>query len=161
MNSPRESPSERYLRYHRQKLIALLVVSLVVGVVGLALVLTPTGPNWRSTADFSLVVMALVILVLVQFAIRGRRWNPAAPEVQAARRDEWVAANVDRANRGALALVLLAQFPLAVPLGYMTDLAPPRGPIVMAMATVLIALVARIGLFLWYDRETSDDREAA
>jgi uncharacterized membrane protein len=155
MNASPESPSDLFLRYSRQKLLALLIVALVVGAVGLALVVTPSGPAWRSVADVSLVVIALVILVLVQFAVRGRRWTPADPEVQAAMRDEWLAANVGRANRGALALVLLAQFPLAVPLGFMAELVPPQGPIVMAMATVMIGLVSRIGLFLWYDREAS------
>lgn len=155
MRASQQSPSDLFLNYSRQKLIALLIVSLVVGAVGLALVIIPSGPTWRSVADVSLVVMALVILVIVGFAMRGRQWSAAAPEVQAAQRDEWLATNVNRANRGALAVVLLAQFPLAVPLGYMANLVPPQGTIVMAMATVMIGLVSRIGLFLWYDREAA------
>jgi hypothetical protein len=148
-----ETPSDLFLRFSRQKLAALLLVTLLVNGAALALVLTPTGPAWSQAANVSLVLVALAILVIVQFAFRGRRWSANTPQVQIALRDEWLRSNMDRATRGALVVVLLAQFPLAVPLGFLAELEPPRGPIVMAMATVLVGLVTQMGLFLWFDRE--------
>lgn len=153
MNPSADTPSDRFLRYGRQKLIALLAVTLLVGTGGLAMVLASGEPAERWVTNVALVLVLVALLVMVQFAIRGRRWSPEAPAVQVALRDEWLRSNIDRASRGALAVVLLAQFPLAIFFGYRMELSQPQGPIVMAAATFMIGLSSQIGLFLWFDRE--------
>jgi hypothetical protein len=152
MIDPIEDPSERFLRFHRRKMIALLIVGVAVGAIGLALMLTPTGPAWRSISRASLVPIAIAVVVVVQLMARTRRWAPDSPEVRRASDDEWQRTVMDQASRTALIVVLIAQWPLALMLGFL-EFPPPRASMAMAMATITVGLATQLGLSLYLDRE--------
>lgn len=152
MTEPTQDRSELFLRFSRRKLIALLVVVVVVGAVGLVLMLTPVGPVWRSAARASLLPVAIAILVVVQMSRQSRRWAPNSPEVRMAMQDEWLRTNMDRAARVALVAILLAQWPLALIIGFLR-FPPPRASMAMAMATITLGLATQIGVFLFLDRD--------
>src|SRR5688500_11680188 len=130
-----ETQSDLFLQFNRRKLTMLFVVVLVLGAIGLALMLTPAGPAWRSFARASVVPVVIAIAVLVQFSIRSRRWAPNSPEVEVAMQDEWHRTNMDRASRTAFVTLLVAQWPLGITLGFL-HVPAPRGAMAMAMATV-------------------------
>ncbi len=154
MTEPVDDRSELFLRFSRRKMAALLGIVVVVGVIGLALVLTPGGPIWRTVSRVSLIPVAIAIVVAVQMAFRGRRWAADSPEVRVAMQDEWRRTNMDRASRLALIVVLLAQYPLALLLGiFLPHLPQPRPAFAMAFSTITLALAAQLGLFLFFDRE--------
>lgn len=146
------SQSDLFLQFNRRKLTLLLAIVLVVGAIGLALMLTPAGPAWRSVARASVVPVVVVIAVLVQLAIRSRRWAPKSPEVEVAMQDEWQRTNMNRASRTAFVVLLVAQWPLGITLGFL-DVPAPRGAMAMAMATVTLGLATQLAAFLFLDRE--------
>lgn len=152
MTEPDMDRTELFLRFHRGKMIALLGLVVVVGAIGLALMLTPVGPVWRSVSRVSLIPVAIAIVVFVQMSLRSRRWAPDSPEVRVAKQDEWWRTNMDRASRRALIVVLLAQWPLGLMLGF-AQVPAPRGAMAMATATITLGLATQIGLFLFFDRE--------
>jgi len=152
MSQTTNDRSELFLRFSQRKLATLLVIVVGVGAVGLALMLTPTGSVWRAVSRVSLVPVAVAIVLIVQMTLRGRRWNPDSPEVRMAAEDEWRRTNMERASRLALIVVLLAQWPLALILGF-TQIPAPRGAMAMAMATITLGLSTQIALFLKFDRE--------
>jgi hypothetical protein len=152
MTEPDIDRSELFLRFYRRKMMAWLGVLAVVGAIGLALMLTPTGPVWRSLSRVSLIPLALAIIVLVQMSLRSRRFAPDSREVRLALQDEWWRTNMDRASRKALIVVMLAQWPLSLVLGF-AGVPAPRGAMAMATTTITLGLVTQIGLFLFYDRE--------
>ena len=144
--------SDLFLQFNRRKLALLLVIVLVVGAIGLALMLTPVGPVWRSVARASIVPVVVAIAVLVQLAIRSRRWAPSSPEVEVAMQDEWQKTNMARASRTAFVVLLVAQWPLAIIIGFL-GFPAPRGAMAMGMATVTLGLATQLGTFLFLDRE--------
>ena len=152
MSPPDDTPSDRFLQHTRRKLTALLFVTILVGTAGFAVVLTSGATAGRWAIPAALVLTLVAILVLVQLAAEGRQWRPGTPAVEAVKRDEWLRSNMDRATRGALAIVLVAQFPFAILIGYAGSLAQPQGPILMAAVTFVIGVTSQIGLFLWFDR---------
>lgn len=152
MSQPTDDRSELFLQFSQRKLTTLLVIVLAVGAVGLALMLTPTGTVWRAVSRVSLVPVAVAIVLIVQMTLRGRRWSPDSPEVRVAMQDEWRRTNMNRASRLALVVVLLAQWPLALILGF-AQIPAPRGAMAMAMATITLGLSTQIALFLFFDRE--------
>jgi uncharacterized membrane protein len=145
--------SERFLRFSRQKMYALLVVVILLGATGLALILPPTGPTWRSIARACLIPVAIAIVVVVQMALRSRRFAPNSPEVKMALNDEWRQTNMNRATRAALIVILIAQYPLALLFGFVTDLPTPRPGFAMAFSTITLGLATQLALFLFFDRE--------
>jgi uncharacterized membrane protein len=152
MSQPTDEHTELFLQFSQRKLTTLLLIVLAVGAVGLALMLTPTGSVWRAVSRVSLVPVAVAIVLIVQMTLRGRRWSPDSPEVRMAMQDEWRRTNMNRASRLALVVVLLAQWPLALVLGF-TQIPAPRGAMAMAMASITIGLATQIALFLFFDRE--------
>lgn len=151
---PTIHPSEQFLRFRQRKMITLLAIILVVGAIGLALVLTPGGPVWRSVSRASLIPLAIAIVVAVQVAFRGRRWSADSPEVKVAMQDEWLRSNMDRASRLALVVALLAQYPLALMFATLfPGLPQPRPVFAMAFSTITLALATQLGVFLYLDRE--------
>lgn len=155
MTEPTVDRSELFLSFNRRKMIALLGIVIVVGAIGLAILLTPSGPAWRTVSRASLIPVAIAIIVAVQMSLRGRRWAPDSPEVRMAMQDEWWKTNMDRASRIALVVVLLSQYPLAWLFGLiMSDLPQPRPSFAMAFATITLGAVTQLGLFLYFDRES-------
>ena len=152
MSQPVER-AELFLHFTRRKMTALLAVVIVVGAVGLTLMLTPTGTTWRTLSRVALLPVALAIVVVVQLALRNRRWRADSPEVKLAMEDEWRRTNMDRATRTALIVVLVAQWPMAIALGFLGDVPQPRGAMAMAMATITLGLATQLGSYLWFDRD--------
>ena len=151
--SPRDdTPSDRFLQHTRRKLTALLLATVLVGAASFAVVLSSGATAERWAVPTALLLTSVAILILVQLVAEGRKWRSGSPAVEAVRRDEWLRSNMDRATRGALALVLVAQFPLAILIGYAGGLAQPQGPILMAALTFVIGVTSKIGLFLWFER---------
>ena len=147
--------TESYLRFSRRSMIAVFVIGLTLGAFGLAVALHPGGTLARGLGQAAWMIpvaIAIGVAVLVG-AQRGHRWDPSSPEAQAILGDEWRQANLDRAARWTLVIVLLSQVPLAAALALFTNLPAPRAVSTMAIATVTIGITSMSGLFLWLDRE--------
>ena len=64
--------------------------------------------------------------------------------------DEWRRANVARATRASLIIVLILQFPIAV---LLRSLPTMRAVMAMAASTVTLGAALFVALFLFLDRE--------
>lgn len=151
---PIEDRSESFVRFNRKSLIGLVVVTLALGGVGISAALSTQGSNAAKVPWWFLPVL-LAVLVGAWNLVVGRRWPADAPEVKVAMQDEWRRSNLDRASRLALVTVLIAQWPLGIALGLLTDprLTLMRITSAMAGATVTLGIVTVLVLFLRFDRE--------
>jgi hypothetical protein len=101
-----------------------------------------------------LIPVAMVIVVgAVQTSLKGRRWDPKSPEVRTVMEDEWRRASMDRASRIALIVVVAAQWPLAMLLGFVATLPADRTAMAMAAASMTLGLLTLIALFLAFERQ--------
>lgn len=156
MAVPADSRAERYLRYSRRGMVAVLSLTVVIGCALLAVAVAPDGliARWMPRLSATLpVVITLVVGVLVT-TLRGDRWDPNAPEARVILEDEWRRANMSRALRGAFVVVVAAQAPLGL---WLSRLPAPRGALAMATATMTLGLATLSALFLFFDREGRDD----
>lgn len=98
-----DSRPERYLRFSHRTMVALLVITVVVGGLCLTMALRPGDvPRWMTSAVVLLpMVIATGVVTLQKVTLRGDRWDPESPEVQAVLQDEWRRTNMDRAIRVA------------------------------------------------------------
>jgi hypothetical protein len=145
---------EHFARFSRRSMFALLAVVLLTGGTGIALAFSPQGAVARSVARGAwFIPVAITMFIAVQCSMRGRRWSPDAPEVKAIMQDEWRRTNMDRAARLALIIVLLGQWPLALIVGFLFELPPPRTAMAMAASVTTLGLATMITLFLFFDRE--------
>ena len=144
--------SERFHGFSRRSMFATLVVVIVLGSTGLGLILSTPGAVKGHLVGW-LIPVAIAILVAVTTSILSRRWASDSPEVRMIEQDEWRRTNMASAMRGALIVVLSAQWPLGLALGSITRLAPFRAAMAMATSTIALGLVTLIGLFLYFDRE--------
>ena len=147
--------AELLLRFSRRSMIVLLFVVVVLGGVALSLMLSPAGAvgNRANLASWLMPVAIVIIVGALQTSLRGQRWDPSSPEVKAILQDEWRQANIARASRAALIAVLILQWPLALALGFLARLSPPRMAMAMAASTMTLGLVTLISLLLYFDRE--------
>jgi len=156
MTAPTEDRSEIFVRFHRRNLIGLMVITLALGAVALALALYPAGMVSQQAQFFSwMLPLLIVIFSRLVMTVGGRRIDPQSPELKAAVNDEWRRTNMLRAARTALIVVLVAQWPLGLAFGYLTDphLTALRIASAMAASTMVLGIVATIILFLYFDRE--------
>jgi hypothetical protein len=154
MTESTESSTEGFARFSRASMFTLLVLVILLGGTGLALILSPDGAVARSAARASWLIPVLIaIVVSVQAGIRGRRWAPDSLEVKVVMNDEFRRANMDRAARLALIVILVAEWPLSFLFGFLTQLPTPRAAMGMAAATMTLGLTTLITLFLYFDRE--------
>jgi hypothetical protein len=148
--------SEVFVRFHRRNLIAVLVITLVLGAVGLALALSPPGAagDLRNLPLWMLPILIFIFSRLLMM-VGGRRIDPRSPEVQAAIQDEWRRTNMFRAARVALIVVLIGQCPLGLAFAFLTQarLDPAHVAGGMAASTIVLGIVTTIILFLYFDRE--------
>ncbi|HEY5611350.1 MAG TPA: hypothetical protein VIL97_09100 [Thermoanaerobaculia bacterium] len=145
--------SELFLRFSRQRMIALLVVVVLLGASALALMISPTREIWRSASYAAIASVAIALIVVVALSLRRRQWSPTAREVTVVMQDEWRRTNMERASRAALITVLAVQYPFVMIFGFAMDLPAPRGAFAMAASTITLGLTTMIGLFLYFDRE--------
>ncbi len=142
--------TESLLRIHRRSLVVLLAIILVVAATLIAHVVRPGSllADWASRFPWLLPVA--IVAVLVMFVVPARRsLGPEDAEVETVMKDEFRQANVARAQRIALVVVLIAQAPLAV---VASGLAAVAAVSVMSIATITIALATYIVAFLVADR---------
>ena len=158
LRSGSEDRSEIFVRFHRRSLIGLLVITLVLGAVGLALALSPAG----AVAPLGTVLPWMLPLLIIIFSrlilvmtVDGRRIDPKSPELQVAIADEGRRNNMLRAARIALIVVLVAQWPLGLAFGFLTvpHLDPVHVASAMAVSTMVLGIATTIILFLYFDRE--------
>jgi hypothetical protein len=153
--SERASDSvERFFRFSRKSMVALLFIVLLVGVTGIVLTTWPRQVIPLATSRGALLIPVAVAIVLgAQRARLGRRWSPQSPEVKIVMHDEFRRANLDRSARLALIVVLIAQYPLALVYGILSRLPAPQLAFGMFFSTITIGLTTLISLFLYFDRE--------
>lgn len=154
MTDSKESSLDVLQRFSRRSMVTLLFVVILLGGTALALILSPDGAIGRSAtrAAYLIPVVIVVAATAVQSSLRGRRWNPSSPEVAAILQDEWRRANMDRAFRISLIVLLAAQWPLGMLVG-LVDLPAVRIAMAMAAASITLGLVTLVSLFLYFDRE--------
>src|SRR4051812_166895 len=119
MTNRSEDRSDLFVRFHRRSLIALMVITLLLGTIGLALALSPTfmGSNFQWWL-LPIVIAGFARLVMT---MGGRPINTRSPELKVAVDDEWRRTNMFRAARGSLIVVLVAQWPLGLIFGFLTQ----------------------------------------
>ena len=155
MEQPAIHSSDLFSRFSRRSMFTLLFIVVVLGGTGLAMTLSPEGAISRGAARGAwFIPIAIALIVGVQQSwLRGRRWAPDSREVKLVMEDEFRQTNMGRASRYALIVVLVAQWPIALVLGFVTRLPAPRAEMAMAIATITLGLVTLISLFLHFDRE--------
>lgn len=156
MNETNENTLDAVERFSRSNMVTLFFVVAILGGTALALILSPEGAVGRAAARAPwLVPVAIVIAVVAaQSSLKGRRWNPASPEVAAIMQDEWRRTNMDRAFRFSLIVVLAAQGPLGMLIGVLGGVESVRTAMAMAAASMTLGLMTLIGLFLFFSRES-------
>lgn len=156
MSSTTQNRLEAFERVQRRSMIALVVITLILGGVGLALALSPQGAV-RNSANLPWWLLPIIIVALARLLTtsQGHRFAPDSPEVQAAMQDEWRRTNLMRAAQGALIVVLIGQWPLGMIFGFLThpQLTAPRIASAMAASTIMLGVVTLAGLFFYHDRE--------
>ena len=156
MDERNENSLEVLERFSRRSMVTLLFVVALLGGTALALILSPAGAVGRS-AERALWLIPLVMAIAfaaVQTSLKGRRWDPASPEVTAIMQDEWRRTNMDRAFRFSLIVVLAAQWPLGMLIGVMAGVPSIRTAMAMAAASITLGLMTLIALFLFFGRES-------
>ena len=165
MTEPAPDP-ELLLRLHRRSMVHILILIVAFGAFLIASALWPNATllRWVEQAPW-LIPMAIILFVVVQqTSLRKHRFTMDAPEFKAIIRDEWRRRSMDRATRGALIVVLVAQVPLGLLISYLptaqlplgrllSDLPTLRAVMGMAVSTITLGLAAQVGLFLFFDRK--------
>jgi len=150
-----DSRSERYLRSSHRTMVALLILTIVLGGFCLAMALDlGDTPRWMvQTGGVFYVAVVIGFTVLQKTTLRGERWDPKSPEVQAVLQDEWRRTNLDRAMRVAFIVVLIAQIPIGLLVAHLPSL---RAVMAMAISTLTLGMATLIALFLFFSREEQD-----
>ena len=148
-SGPTDRP-EYLLRISRRSLFALLVLVVLIAATLIAHVLRPGSllADWASRAPWLLpvVIGALFVFFIVPFR---RSFRANDPDVKALQNDEFRQANLARAQRVALIVVLVAQIPLAM---FLSGLNAVAAVTVMGVSTITLAIATFIISFLYVDR---------
>ena len=146
--------TELLLRVNRRSLAVLLAAILILGTAFISTVLWPAGLVAQMITRMPWMLPALLFgaALLLRIPLKGGRWTPQAPAVRAILDDEFRRTNLARAQRVALVIVLLTQFPLGL---LLMRLPAARAAMVMAGATVTVGMAAVVASFLFFDREPS------
>ena len=142
--------TELLLRIRRRSLVVLLALILLVAATLIAHAVRPGSllADWASRMPWLLPVAIGAMFVMFIAPLR-RPFRPDDPEVEAVVNDEFRHANVARAQRAALAAVLVAQVPLAL---FLSGLSAVAAVTVMSVGTITIASATFIVAFLLADR---------
>lgn len=152
-----DSHPERYLRFSHRTMVALLILTVVVGGACLTMALRPAEvPRWMTSSVAMLPILIVAGLIALQKAtLRGDRWDPQSPEVQAVLQDEWRRTNMDRATRVAFFVILIAQIPIGLLVARLPSL---RAVMAMATATLTLGMATLLTLFLFFSRQGQDEQ---
>jgi Na+/H+ antiporter NhaC len=142
--------TELLLRISRRSLVALLVLILFFAATLIAHVVRPGSllADWGSRMPWLLPVAIVAVFVMFIAPLR-RSFRANDPDVETVLNDEFRQANLARAQRVALVVVLVAQIPLAI---FLSGLSAVAAVTVMGVATITIALATFIIAFLFADR---------
>jgi hypothetical protein len=114
------------------------------------------APRWMTSSVALLpILVATGLMALQRATLRGDRWDPGSPEVQAVLHDEWRRINMDRAIRVAFFVVLAAQIPIGL---LVAPLSSIRAVMAMATATLTLGMAAFLTLFLFFSRQGQDEQ---
>jgi len=151
----RASLTEIYLRFSRRSMLAVFFLALTLGILGLAVAFQPNSDfaRWIEHLAWMIPIAIAIGAGILQATLRRNRWDPSSAEAKTILNDEWRQANLDRAARWTLGIVLFAQAPLAVAFAFFTDLPARQAVVAMAIASITLGLTSMTGLFLWLDRE--------
>jgi len=143
------SSSESLLTLSRRAFVLLLITFLWLGATCMAIAFVPESivASWPMRAPWVFPV-ALVLAWLG--VLRGHRGAPDRAETELVINDEFRKSNILRAQRVALAVVLLLQVPLALAA---IHLPVTRALVAMAGGTITIGMGAVTSAFLYLDRE--------
>jgi hypothetical protein len=154
--APVEDQTELLLRASRQALFVVLVMVLVLGTTLLANAIWPGNAiaEWPARLPWLIPVSAVAITLALRMQLRGRKWDPNAPEVKAIEQDEFRKANLDRARKASLIIVLIAQLPFAFAF---LRLSTFHALMAMATSTITLGMASMIAFFLFFDRDQSNE----
>ena len=143
---------EMLLRVNRRALAVLLLLIVFLGATAVAMASWPD--TWLGQWPLRFPLLFPIAVLLAFFCLRffggGRNFRPDAAEVKVVLNDDFRRANLLRAQRIALVLILSAQ----VPLGLLFMRVPTtRAVIGMGGTTIALGVSAVILLFLFFDRE--------
>ena len=152
-----DSRPERYLRFSHRSMVALFIITLVVGGLCLTMALRPGDtPRWMTSLVALLpTAIAIGVVTLQRATLRGDRWDPRSPEVQAVLQDEWRRTSMDRAIRVAFFTVLIAQIPIGLLVAPLPSL---RAVMAMATTTLTLGMATFLALFLFFSRQGQDEQ---
>jgi hypothetical protein len=146
---------ERSLRTSRRALIMVLIGVLIAAATLIGHALRPGSllSDWPSKAPWLIPVGIAVVAGMSRLvAYRGRASAAEAKNaIETVLGDEFRQANLSRAQRFALGVVLIAQIPLAAL--SLSGLTTAAAVTVMAVTTVTLGIAALIVSFLVFDRE--------
>lgn len=148
----RQQSTDVFEQFSRRSLIATLIIVLSLGVVGIALAVSPYG-EWQRTVSWMVPIAIVLTGASLRATLRGQNWDPRSDEVRRVMTDEWRRANMDRATRYAFATTLVAIWPVSLLFGYLSELPTPRAAIAIAAATMTVAITTLLASFLILDRE--------
>lgn len=157
MNNPASQPDriEQILRFSRRGLIAALAILLVTAATLIAHALRPGSllSDWPSKAPWLIPVAIAAIFAITGLLMRGRSASPEEAKVvlKTVVEDEFRQANFARAQRVALAVVIVAQVPLTTLA--LSRLSTAAAVTVMAVTTATLGVATLIISFLVFDRE--------
>lgn len=144
--------TELLLRASRRGLWVVLGMVLLAGATVIAHEVRPGTilADWPSKAPWFIPVAGVFLVVLLNAPLRKHRWRAGAPEEQAILEDEFRQANLARAQRFALIVVLVAQVPLGL---LFLDLTTEAAVMAMAVSSITLGMTALLAAFLYFDRE--------
>ncbi len=151
MTSSDESDrTELLLRISRRSLVVVLVLVLLIAATLTAHVLRPGSllADWASRMPWLLPVAIAAVFFIFNARFR-RPFRANDRDVKAMLNDEFRQANLARAQRVALVVVLVAQIPLAM---FLSGLNTVAAVTVMSVATITVAIATLITSFLYFDR---------
>lgn len=143
---------EMLLRVNRRALGVVLLLIVFLGGTAMAMALWPD--TWLGEWPLRFPLLFPIAVVMAFFCLRffggGRDFRADAAEVKVVLNDDFRQANLARAQRIALVLILIAQVPLGL---LFMRVQTTRAVIGMGGTTIALGVSAVILLFLFFDRE--------
>jgi signal transduction histidine kinase len=143
---------ETLLRVNRRALAVLSLLTVFLGATAVAMALWPD--IWLGQWPLRFPLLFPIAVLLAFFCLRffggGRDFRSDAAEVKVVLNDDFRRANLLRAQRIALGLILIAQVPLGL---LFMHVQTTRAVIGMGGTTIAFGVSAVILLFLFFDRE--------
>jgi hypothetical protein len=150
--TPESDRGELLLRTSRRALVVLIGIVLLFAATLIAHALRPGTllADWPSKVPWLIPIAIAAVFLLLNLPLGRRPFRPDDPDVRAMLSDEFRHANLARAQRLSLIVILVAQVPFGV---LLSGLPAAAAVMVMAVATITLGMVTTIASFLFFDRE--------